>query len=235
MFDQRGRRQALAPCPGVSEGCPIVWLAWTTLGKRAKLGQMAAPPVRPDGSEDVLELRVVLEGKTLVFRYADERSPMVRSVRDALARGAENEPLLRRLSDALLSAVSRACVPTIDPRIGKTLAALHERFFERWTLAKMAKLAGMSRAAFAARFKQVTGASPGAYLARLRLHAARDLLIETDDPAAKIAFQVGYQSAYAFSRAFRRMMGRPPVLYRKAMRAVPARIECRAASIRLAA
>jgi transcriptional regulator GlxA family with amidase domain len=99
---------------------------------------------------------------------------------------------------------------------------------ERWTLAKMAKVAGMSRAAFVRRFKQVTGAAPGAYLARLRVSAARKLLVETEESAATIALSVGYQSVHAFNRVFRRMTGRPPIVFRKATRA-PARIECRGA------
>jgi transcriptional regulator GlxA family with amidase domain len=178
---------------------------WTMPGKGVKLGQMA---------ED-LELRVVLEGKTLVFRYPAKLFPLAGRVREALA----GLPLTAGLDR-----------PAADARIARTLAALHGRFSERWTLAKMAKVAGMSRAAFVARFKQVTGMSPGAYLTRLRLDAARELLIVTDDPAAKIALRVGYDSPYAFSRAFKRLVGRPPIVYRRNMRAAPARIECKLAA-----
>jgi AraC-like DNA-binding protein len=170
---------------------------------------------------------------------SDIVSSLVALMRAELARGdAASKLLLQRLSDALLVALART-VPSkfdlgrpADARVAKALAALHERFAERWTIARMAQIAGMSRAAFVARFKRVTGESPAAYLARLRLEAARTLLVETDEPAAKIALQVGYQSAYAFSRAFKRIVGRPPVVFRKAMRTSPA-IECRA--LRLAA
>ena len=171
---------------------------------------------------------------------SDTVSSLVALMRAELARGdAASRLLLQRLSDALVVAVARG-VPSgfdldrpADARIARTLAALHERFAERWTIARMAKTAGMSRAAFVARFKRVTGASPAAYLARLRVEAARTLLVETDEPASKVALQVGYQSAYAFSRAFKRIAGRPPVVFRKAMRSSPA-IVC-SATLRLAA
>jgi AraC-like DNA-binding protein len=172
----------------------------------------------------------------------DTVSSLVVLARDELVRkDPASEPLLTRLADALLAGVARACLPpnfdgaAADPRIARTLAALRERFAERWTLGKMAKVAGMSRAAFARRFKQITGAAPGAYLTRLRVEAAERLLIDTDDPAAKIALRVGYGSAYAFSRVFKRVSGRPPVVFRRAMRALPARIECRATVLSLAA
>jgi AraC-like DNA-binding protein len=172
----------------------------------------------------------------------DTVSSLAALMRDELARGdAANRLLLQRLCDALLVALARSGSPApidlvrpADARMARTLAALHERFAERWTIAKMAKIAGMSRAAFVARFKRVAGAAPASYLARLRVDAARTLLVETDEPAAKIALQVGYRSAFAFSRVFKRLVGSPPVAFRKAMRAAPA-IECRATALRLAA
>jgi AraC-like DNA-binding protein len=191
--------------PGRLETLPDRPARWTMVHKGVTLGRMA----------EELELRVVLEGKTLVFRYPAKLYPLAGRVREALAGLPLTSGLVR---------------PAADARIARTLAALHDRFSERWTLAKMARVAGMSRAAFVARFKQVTGTSPGAYLTRLRLDAARELLIATDDPAAKIALRVGYDSPYAFSRAFKRMVGSPPVVYRRTMRAAPARIECKLAA-----
>jgi AraC-like DNA-binding protein len=175
---------------------------------------------------------------------SETASYLVDLVRAEIARkGPASQLLLSRLADALLVAVARACLPpgfeferaAVDARIARTLAALHERLSDRWTIAKMAKIAGMSRAAFARRFKQVTGAAPGVYLVRLRIDAAKKLLADTDEPAATIAFEIGYESAYAFSRAFKRIVGRPPVVFRRAMRAAPARIVCRGATLALAA
>jgi two-component system response regulator YesN len=63
--------------------------------------------------------------------------------------------------------------------------------------------------------KQETGFTFVDYLTRVRITRAVQLMA---DPAAKIyevAEMVGYQSQHYFSRAFKRVFGRPPVEYRK--------------------
>jgi transcriptional regulator GlxA family with amidase domain len=123
----------------------------------------------------------------------------------------------------------------IDVRIARVLASLRQRPEERWTIAKMAKLAGMSRAAFIRLFTAATGVPPLTYATRLRIEVAQALLAETDEAAAAIAARVGYGSVYAFSRAFTRLTGKPPVLFRKMARAQSAPIMGRATMLRLAA
>jgi AraC-like DNA-binding protein len=178
----------------------------------------------------VVHLRLATYSKTV--------AALVALVQDEVARNhAASDPLLARLAEALLVAAARASLPpgfefahaAADPRIARTLGAIHERLAARWTIAEMAKIAGMSRAAFVRRFKEITGDPPGAYITRLRIEAAKRLLVETDEPAATIAIEVGYGSAYAFSRVFKRMAGQPPVVFRRVMRALPARVVCRAA------
>ena len=72
----------------------------------------------------------------------------------------------------------------------------------------------MSRSAFAARFRAVTGDSPIRYVKRCRLaRAARDLRA-TQASVAQVALSAGYESEYSFSRAFKRGFGVPPGSYR---------------------
>lgn len=104
-----------------------------------------------------------------------------------------------------------------DPRIGKSLARMHEQIARDWSLDELAAVSGMSRAAFARRFKELVGEAPLAYLTRWRLVVAARLLEETDAPIAEIAARVGYDSEFAFSRAFRRAHGAPPGRHRQDM------------------
>jgi AraC-like DNA-binding protein len=60
-----------------------------------------------------------------------------------------------------------------DPQLARVLVALHEQPGEPWMLEHMASKAGMSRSAFAARFKAVVGATPADYLANWRLTIAQ--------------------------------------------------------------
>jgi transcriptional regulator GlxA family with amidase domain len=152
--------------------------------------------------------------------------------------------VIQGLLDLVLTVIGRRTLPSgrarqirplLDARIARVLATLRQRPQERWTIAKMAKLAGMSRAAFIRLFTAATGSPPLTYVTRLRIEVAQALLVETDEAAALIAERVGYGSVYAFSRAFTRLTGKPPVLFRRTARRESAVITSRATLLRLAA
>lgn len=105
-----------------------------------------------------------------------------------------------------------------DPRLAKTLGAMHGEPARRWTLPELASLAGMSRTTFAERFRGAVGQPPVDYLIHWRMRLAADRLRRTDDSAASIALAVGYESEAAFNTAFRRAMGSSPGRYRLAAR-----------------
>jgi transcriptional regulator GlxA family with amidase domain len=108
--------------------------------------------------------------------------------------------------------------PPRDTRVARALDALAARPAERWTVAKLAKVAALSRAAFARRFAAEVGAPPLRHLTALRMTRAAELLATTDAPLAEIASLVGYANEFALSRAFRRHTGRPPGVYRRSVR-----------------
>jgi AraC-like DNA-binding protein len=72
----------------------------------------------------------------------------------------------------------------------------------------------MSRAAFARRFTTVVGEPPLTYLTRWRMTTAAQLLRSTDKTLAQVASAVGYGSAFAFAKAFRREYATTPGGYR---------------------
>lgn len=83
---------------------------------------------------------------------------------------------------------------------------------------ELARLAALSRSAFATRSTAVLGQSPGAYVLRQRLEHAARLLVTTTEPVGRIAAGVGYSEA-AFSRAFTRAYGSSPHTWRASVRA----------------
>ncbi|MFO0553474.1 MAG: helix-turn-helix transcriptional regulator [Polyangiaceae bacterium] len=118
-----------------------------------------------------------------------------------------------------------------DPRLTRALEAMNQRLADRWTVASLAKIAGMSRAVFARRFLAELGAPPLKYLAERRIDAAARLLLETERALADIGTAVGYESEFAFSRAFRRVVGQPPGSFRRTTRTRPTigdRVRCAA-------
>jgi AraC-like DNA-binding protein len=133
-----------------------------------------------------------------------------------------NEIVSARLADVLLVEAIRAYVSQVgpaeigwlgallDPRIGRALRALHGDVAHPWTVAELAGVAGMSRAAFSAEFTQRIGRPPLSYLRSWRLTIARTDLMRGNATVADIANTVGYRSQSAFSQAFRRAFGTSP-------------------------
>ena len=96
-----------------------------------------------------------------------------------------------------------------DPRIAKAITALHDHPGRAWTLVSLAEAAGMSRARFAAQFRQTVGKTPLEYLTDWRLGVAQSL-IKQGKPLKFIAVDVGYASAATFSRVFVERVGLTP-------------------------
>ncbi|MDN3244733.1 AraC family transcriptional regulator [Streptomyces mutabilis] len=103
-----------------------------------------------------------------------------------------------------------------DPVLGPALQAFHGRPAEPWTVASLARQAGVSRALFAKRFTELMGRPPLAYLTECRMADAEALLTDTDLSIAQIAKSVGYADAFGFSAAFKRHKGRSPSTFRAA-------------------
>lgn len=77
-------------------------------------------------------------------------------------------------------------------------------------VADLAKLACLSEAHFSERFRSQTGLSPWQYVRRQRLHAARQLVMQSRLPLTDIAIQTGFANQSALSHAFRRSYGASP-------------------------
>jgi len=102
-----------------------------------------------------------------------------------------------------------------DPAIGAALGLLHKNPEKAWTVPSLAAQVGMSRSPFAARFAGLVGQSPMSYLKHWRLQLAARLLRDQNLSLATIAEQVGYESAAAFSRVFKREFRVSPGQYRR--------------------
>jgi AraC-like DNA-binding protein len=134
--------------------------------------------------------------------------------------------VLRRMADVLFIQVLRAFAAQnditcgwlrglADPRVGRALLLLHQRYREDWTLEQLAHEVGASRTLLAVRFKELVGEAPMAYLTRWRVTRAANQLRTEKTPLSRVAENVGYQSDAVFSKAFRRVTGQSPGSYRR--------------------
>jgi AraC-like DNA-binding protein len=106
-----------------------------------------------------------------------------------------------------------------DPALGRVLRAIHSRPSAHWTVASMAQLAGMSRAAFARKFAATVGTPPSTYLTNLRMALAESALLSPSSTLSSVATSIGYTTEFAFSDAFKRHTGTTPGRWRAAQRA----------------
>jgi AraC-like DNA-binding protein len=97
-----------------------------------------------------------------------------------------------------------------DSRLGRALRAIHGNIAAPWTVARLASVAGMSRAAFSAAFTHRVGQPPLGYVRAWRLTIARAALARGDANIASIANNLGYTSQSAFTHAFRCAFGISP-------------------------
>jgi AraC-like DNA-binding protein len=105
-----------------------------------------------------------------------------------------------------------------DTQISVALRAIHSDVRHPWTVAELAKHAGMSRSAFAARFVATIGCAPMEYLSRWRMSLAQDALSRGGKSLDHLAEEIGYESASAFSTAFRRRLGCPPGAFARSLK-----------------
>jgi AraC-like DNA-binding protein len=135
--------------------------------------------------------------------------------------------VLKRLADILLIQAIRAHIASgeggkigwlralSDRQMGVALRSMHERIEEPWTVAALASAAGMSRSAFASRFKEMVGETPLEYLTRWRIYQAAVLLRESDKKLIDVAHSIGYDSDGSFNKTFKRIVGVTPGEYRR--------------------
>lgn len=110
-----------------------------------------------------------------------------------------------------------------DAQVAHVAAALADRPGEPWTLDRMAGLVHLSRSALTARFRRSLEMSPMQLLRDVRMERARVLLRDRSSPVTRVAFEVGYGSVAAFSRAFAAQHGVSPDAWRAASVARDAR------------
>jgi transcriptional regulator GlxA family with amidase domain len=146
--------------------------------------------------------------------------------REAIDAGSGSELVVPRLVDSLLVFVLRAWLEAQpigaggwfgalrDPAVAKALSLMHEQPHAHWSVAGLARHVAQSRATFARRFAELVGETPVAYLTRWRMCFAAKLLSESDASLDEIASRVGYETAAAFSKAFRRSYGKAPGRFR---------------------
>lgn len=168
----------------------------------------------------------------LVLRGAAMKDPTLTMILDAMSAEIRGHAtVMARLADVLVTRVIRDWAESRrddaegwlaavrDPRIGRAIAAVHQRPGDPWSLESLSRVAKVSRSVFAERFTSIVGVPPARYVAQWRMRLATEWLREGKTTVAEASTRLGYDSEAAFSRAFKRFVGRPPSAVRREGRA----------------
>ena len=206
------------------------------VGHRIELGGGGALTTFVSGSFeiDALDAQPLLAvlPKLLHLKLDQNRSLAFQSVLELLAAETEapglgSEAVTSRLFELLFVHAIRALAsqpegPThgwlaalADRNLAHAIKAIHAEPARDWTVGILAREAGMSRSAFAARFKEVVGRTPVEYLTHWRIYKATRMIQRRGAALVEVSRSVGYESPAAFNRAFKKETGRTPGAFRK--------------------
>ncbi len=104
-----------------------------------------------------------------------------------------------------------------DSRLETVLGLMHQEPWQPWTIAELCSRAGISKTVLSEKFTELVGASPIEYLISWRMQIAARWLKESGMTIERVAERCGYDSAPAFSKAFKRSFGISPGIYRRGL------------------
>jgi AraC-like DNA-binding protein len=96
-------------------------------------------------------------------------------------------------------------------RTSKAVEWLRMNYAKPLRVDDLAAMARMGVSTLHHQFRSLTAMSPLQYQKQIRLHVARERMLNEGLDAASAAFEVGYESASQFSREYRRFFGQPPM------------------------
>lgn len=118
--------------------------------------------------------------------------------------------LMRLMSLRLLKGRSLDVRAPNTRRMAQVVREIRAHPDQKWTVARLASRVGLSRSAFAEGFLAYERVAPLAFVTRVRMERAVQLLKTKALSLHEVARRVGYQNEGSFARAFKRHWGMPP-------------------------
>lgn len=100
-------------------------------------------------------------------------------------------------------------------QMASALAKMEREYPDPLSISGLAESVHMSERHFRRQFEKLYRQTPKEYLQNIRLHAATELLLQTELPVTEIALDCGFSDCNHFSRVFRQKFGISPTGYRK--------------------
>lgn len=123
---------------------------------------------------------------------------------------APDRPIATALTQAVVAEYLRLAAQPDHPLVGTLRKFMRQHYRHPLALADLAQASGLSKFHFLRRYRRLTGRTPMEDLRLIRLEAARDLLLTTDQPHKEIARRTGLGDEYHLSRLFRKVLRTTP-------------------------
>lgn len=130
---------------------------------------------------------------------------------------ASSEPIESHLASSLLHLASESA---IDRRVLRARRLLEQHPSHEGALVRVAREAGLSRAHFFKLFREQVGVTPTIFANTVRLDAALDRIVLSNEPVTSISHRLGFSGQSVFTRFFTAHMGMAPRDYRRVLRTV---------------
>ncbi|TQV72912.1 AraC family transcriptional regulator [Aliikangiella marina] len=174
----------------------------------------------PSGAMLINEMPDVIHVKRKEHMFNTVMDEIVQLMfREANGQYLGGETVITRLADVLMIQTIRHWVESAsdfhgrwlnalkDGKIGKALASIHSSPEKNWTIESLGKEVGMSRTAFANKFRELIDQSPMNYLTTWRMNLAKLRISNGEKVDLDFIESLGYQSESAFRRAFKKVIG----------------------------
>jgi AraC-like DNA-binding protein len=103
--------------------------------------------------------------------------------------------------------------------VEKAKYLMESKVYGAVNLSGISEQIGISNSRFFEIFKTYTSMTPYQYYIHIKIHKAEDLLEQDDIPVKEIAYRMGFEDQYYFSRLFKQKTGFTPSQWRKFIRA----------------
>ncbi len=122
--------------------------------------------------------------------------------------------ILKYVLDCLEYIKSKSEGQVLKP-IRTMISYIKDNYREKITIEDMAEIVDLNPIYLGSLFKKEIGLNFSSYLIKVRIDAAKSLLVETNYTIAAIGSEVGYKDTRYFSQLFEKTVGIKPALYRK--------------------
>lgn len=178
----------------------------------------------PDGPQHpfFLELPSIILIKAEKISYSNPIHTTIQMINQEIDSSIGSHLIIQRLTDILLYYSLRHWLesnehPTSgwvsvfkDDKVLSVLELIHRDQLSKWTIESLANSVGLSRASLAFRFKKSLGMTINDYIVKWKLEKNKSLIHDPDVSLEEVSRKVGYSSAFALSKAYKRIYGKSP-------------------------